>query len=328
MSSQQANESDTHIETTFLGLDSLEEDEQNGLDDYAEVDTLGQYLKETHRYPLLNREGEQIVATALRKSQRQLKTPAARSRKERAEIQFEQSRRRMIEANLRLVVSIAKRYKNMGLDLTDLVQEGNIGLMQAVERFDPRRNLKFSTYATWWIRQAVTRALSQKSRTIKVPINKIELARVSKRARGKLQERMGREPTLEEISKTVGAPAKQVDASMKAIPQLESLDALAVEDGSPRWELQSDEKSESPWEAAVDRDMREKINHVLDILPERQRLIVRMRYGIGFSDQHNLEDIGSVLNLTRERVRQLEAEAIRRLRTAGERRGLHAFLEN
>ena len=328
MSSQHAIESDTHIESTFLGLDSLEEDERNGLDGYAEVDTLGQYLKETHRYPLLNREGEQKVATALRKSQRQLKTPAARSRKERAEIQFEQSRRRMIEANLRLVVSIAKRYKNMGLDLTDLVQEGNIGLMQAVERFDPRRNLKFSTYATWWIRQAITRALSQKSRTIKVPINKIELARVSNRARGKLQEKLGREPTLEEISKTVGTPTERVDASLKAIPQIESLDALAVEDGSPRWELQSDEKSESPWEVAVDRDMREKIHHALEILPARQRLIVRMRYGIGFSDQHNLEDIGSVLNLTRERVRQLEAEAIRRLRAAGERRGLHAFLEN
>lgn len=328
MQSQQSHESDTYIETSSLNLDSTHEAEESALHAHAEVDILGQYLKETHRYPRLNRDGEQKVATALRESQKWLDGSGSRTRPQKAKEQFEQSRRRMIEANLRLVVSIAKRYKNMGLDLTDLVQEGNIGLMQAVERFDPRRNLKFSTYATWWIRQAITRALSQKSRTIKVPINKIELARVSNRARGKLQEKLGREPTLEEISTTVGAPTKQVDASMKAIPQIESLDALAVEDGSPRWELQSDEKSESPWEVAVDRDMREKIHHALEILPDRQRLIVRMRYGIGFSDRHNLEDIGKVLKLTRERVRQLEAEAIRRLRAAGERRGLRTFLDS
>jgi RNA polymerase primary sigma factor len=321
----QAQESYTYNETRSLHLDSIDESVETEGDAYAEVDTLGQYLKETHRYPLLNREGEQKVATALRESQGKLDRA---SKPLEARRRFEQSRRRMIEANLRLVVSIAKRYKNMGLDLIDLVQEGNIGLMQAVERFDPRRNLKFSTYATWWIRQAITRALSQKSRTIKVPINKIELARVSNRAHRNLQERLGREPTLKEIAKAVGAPAKQVDAAMKSIPQLESLDALAVEDGSPRWELQSDEKSESPWDVTVDRDMREKISHALEVLPERQRLIVRMRYGIGFSDSHNLEDIGKTLNLTRERVRQLEAEAIRRLRAVSERRGLHTFLQN
>jgi RNA polymerase primary sigma factor len=328
MKSAQTHGSEIHIDTSPSGLDPLDEPEAAELDSLAEVDILGQYLKETHRYPLLNREGEQKVATALRESQKQLDQPKSRTGSRKTYQQFERSRQKMIEANLRLVVSIAKRYKNMGLEMTDLVQEGNIGLMQAVERFDPRRNLKFSTYATWWIRQAITRALSQKSRTIKVPINKIELARVSNRARNKLQEKLGREPSMKEISKAVGAPTKQVEASIKSIPQFESLDALAVEDGSPRWELKSDEKSESPWEVMVDSDMREKINRVLDILPERQRLIMRMRYGIGFGDQHNLEDIGKVLNLTRERVRQLEVEAIRKLRAAGERRGLRTFLEN
>jgi RNA polymerase primary sigma factor len=186
MNSRPASEFGSDSETIIPAMDRLDETEASTLSSYAEVDTLGQYLKETHRYPLLNREGEQKVATALRESQGRLARPGTRSRETMK--QFEQSRRRMIEANLRLVVSIAKRYKNMGLDLTDLVQEGNIGLMQAVERFDPRRNLKFSTYATWWIRQAITRALSQKSRTIKVPINKIELARVSNRARRNLED--------------------------------------------------------------------------------------------------------------------------------------------
>jgi RNA polymerase primary sigma factor len=233
----------------------------------------------------------------------------------------------MIESNLRLVVSIAKRYKNMGMELSDLVQEGNIGLMQAVERFDPRRNLKFSTYATWWIRQAITRALSQKSRTIKVPINKLELVRIATRAKVKLEEQLGRSPSTKEVSKEVGAPAYQVEAALQSIPHLESLDALAVEDGSPRWELQSDERSESPWQAVVDRDMREKVQATLELLPPRQQLIVRMRFGIGFDSEYNLEEIGKVLKLTRERVRQLEVEALQRLRVSGDRRALNYFLK-
>ncbi len=294
----------------------------------VDIDTLGLYLKETHRYPLLNREKEQKVARAMQSSERQLKKPTTRTEANAARKSFYSSRQKMIESNLRLVVSIAKRYQNMGLDLGDLVQEGNIGLMQAVEKFDPRRNLKFSTYATWWIRQAITRALSQKSRTIKVPINKLELARVATRAQGRLEEQLQRRPTIKEISKAVGAPAKQVDASLKAIPQLESLDALAVEDGSPRWELQTDESSTSPWQVVVDRDMREKTQQALEILPHRQRLIMRMRYGIGFSSEYNLEEIGNTLNLTRERVRQLEVDALRRLRAMSERRGLNDYLRN
>jgi RNA polymerase primary sigma factor len=294
----------------------------------ADIDTLGLYLKESHRYPLMNREKEQEVSRAMKKSERLLEDGVSSEQGRKALQTFDATRRKMIESNLRLVVSIAKRYQNMGMDLTDLVQEGNIGLMQAVERFDPRRNLKFSTYATWWIRQAVTRALSQKSRTIKVPINKVELARVSNRARKKLEEQLGREPTTDEIAKKVGVPAAQVDAALKAMPQLESLDTLAVEDGSPRWELQSDDNSLSPWQAVVDRDMREKVLKALEVLPERQRIIVRMRYGIGFHSEYNLEEIGEVLNLTRERVRQLELDSLRRLRAVGYRWGLHSFLED
>jgi RNA polymerase primary sigma factor len=290
------------------------------------MDCLGHYLRETHRYPLLTRETEQQVARAIRESESRIKTSSRGADRCRARKKFDRSRQQMIESNLRLVVSIAKRYKNMGLELSDLVQEGNIGLMQAVERFDPTRNLKFSTYATWWIRQAVTRALSQKSRTIKVPINKIDLARVAARARSKLQEQLGRVPTLEEIAKEVGAPAAQVGVSLESIPQMESLDAPAVEDGSARWELRADDKTESPFRAALDRDMEEKIKKVLDVLPYRQALIMRMRYGIGFGYEYNLKEIGEVLSLTRERVRQLELESLHRLRSSGLRRGLHSFL--
>jgi len=298
----------------------------------SERDSFGQYLKETHRYPLLNREQEQAVSRAMRRYERKLRTkavkrPVVAGDKRTARREFDKARARMIESNLRLVVSIAKRYKNLGMELSDLVQEGNIGLMQAVERFDPRRGLKFSTYATWWIRQAITRAVSQKSRTIKVPINKLELNRMATRAKVKLEERLGREPTMDEISTAVGAPAAQLQGALNSMPHLESLDALATEDGSPRWELQSDERSVSPWQVVVDRDLREKVNAALELLPPRQQLIVRMRFGIGFSSEYNLEEIGKVLKLTRERVRQLEVEALQRLRVAGNRRALGDFLK-
>jgi RNA polymerase primary sigma factor len=296
------------------------------LESTARRDSIGQYLKETHQYPLLSREAEQHVTWSLRTSEGILKTNPRGPKLRSARVQFEESRQRMIECNLRLVVSIAKRYTNMGLELADLIQEGNIGLMQAVERFDPRRNLKFSTYATWWIRQAVTRALSQKSRTVKVPINKIQLARIASRTRNKLNKQLGREPTVEEISKKVGAPQKKVDASMKSIPKMESLDAPAVEDGSARWELRSDDRLLSPLKVTMSRIMREKIRKALEVLPPRQALIMRMRYGIGFNSEHNLQEIGRVLNLTRERIRQLERDSLRRLRAVGRRRGLHDFL--
>ena len=299
-----------------------------GLASVARTDSLGQYLKETHQNPVLSREAEQQVARSLRESESVLSKNPSRPTRRSARIQFERSRQRMIECNLRLVVSIAKRYNNMGLELVDLIQEGNIGLIQAVERFDPRRNLKFSTYATWWIRQAVTRALSQKSRTVRVPINKIELARVASRARDQLKEQLGREPTLEEISKMVGAHQKNVDASLKSISKMESLDAPAIEGGSARSELRYEDGSVSPLESALARDMRERIQIVLKVLPPRQALIIRMRYGIGFSFEHNLEEIGRVLHLTRERVRQLELDSLRRLRAVGQLRGLQSFLSD
>jgi RNA polymerase primary sigma factor len=154
----------------------------------------------------------------------------------------------------------------------------------------------------------------------------LDLARVASRARGRLAEKLRREPTLLEISDAVGLPPKQVDGAMKSIPHMESLDAPAIEDGAQRWELQPDENSVSPWKGALDRDMRDKVQAALEVLPQRQRVILRMRYGIGLNAEYNLEEIGKTLSLTRERVRQLELDSLRRLRAAGRHRGLQSFL--
>ena len=321
-----SNVLDEAKEFDLTGIGQEERGPQTAEEIGIELDVMGQYLKETHRYPLLNREQEQKVSRAMRHSEAVLADVPSGPDRRIARREFDNTRGKMIESNLRLVVSIAKRYKNMGMELSDLVQEGNIGLMQAVERFDPRRNLKFSTYATWWIRQAITRSLSQKSRTIKVPINKLEMVRIAMRAKKKLSEKLGHDPSIQEVANEIGAPAQQVETAMKSIPHLESLDAPSAKDGSPRWALQSDKCSESPWQVVLDRDMRDKIRSALSLLPPRQQLIVRMRFGIGFKTEHNLEEIGKVLKLTRERVRQLEVEALRQLRAAGTQQALHDFI--
>jgi RNA polymerase primary sigma factor len=292
------------------------------------IDTLGHFLREAQRYPLLTAEEEQKVGRVMRRAERVLRKGGL-ARRERARVlgEFEQARWRLIESNLRLVVSIAKRYRGRGLELAELVQEGNIGLMRAVDRFDPRRKVRFSTYATWWIRQAVTRALSQKSRTIKVPVNKLALARLATRAGGGLERRLGRKPSLQEVADAVGIEARDLEIALRSIPHLTSLDALAVEEGSPIWQLTANVQARSPWELAVDRDLKDKVQAALQTLPPRQRLVLRMRFGIGFRSPQVLEDIGKVLHLTRERIRQLQVEALERLRKAETTRPLRDFLK-
>jgi RNA polymerase primary sigma factor len=249
------------------------------------------------------------------------------SEKREARKDFEASRHRFIESNLRLVVSIAKKYLNMGMELADVVQEGNIGLMQAVERFDPRRDVKFSTYATWWIRQAIVRSLSGKSRMVRLPLNKVELLRQVTVAQEQLQRELQRPPSVAEIADAVGEPVEKVRLALDAVPHLESLDAAAVESGAPAWTRRPDEKAGSPWQSVVDRDICTKVRKAIAVLPARQQLIVRLRYGIGFDSEHKLEEVGKVLRLTRERVRQLEVNALRRLRAAGALRGLDQLIE-
>jgi RNA polymerase primary sigma factor len=284
-------------------------------------DTMGLYLKEARRQPILSAREEKRVARAFRESRAKLSSSTG-ARKRAFRARLARTRTTLIERNLRLVVSIAKRYNNLGMDLSDLVQEGNIGLILAVERFDPDRDVRFSTYATWWIRQAITRALYLKSRTIHVPINKGQLALKALRTSPDLRRRLGHEPDVAELAREVGASPGQVATALNAITPSVSLDALAVDGGTARWQLTEDPNASSPWRVALDRDRHDKVNAILGRLSERERLIVRMRFAIGFPRPHTLDEVGKALNLTRERVRQLEKKAITRLRLLGKRRGL------
>lgn len=236
-------------------------------------------------------------------------------------------RRDLIVDNLRLVAFIARRYRNMGLDLEDLVQEGSIGLMEAAERFDPEYGVRFSTYAGWWIRQAITRALSRHSRVVRIPFRKSTLYRMADRARKGIESRLGRRAGIAEIAEALGASAEYVDALLSVRSHVESLDALVSEDGSYRWELQPDEKTLSPWEAALERDLRDRVTAIVALLPPRLRLIVRMRFGIGFGGECSLREIGEGLALSRERIRQLEREALDRLRVLAQSRHLEDLVK-
>lgn len=308
-----------------VGL-AMMEGSRSRLESQTMPDTLGHYLKKSHQFPLLTAQQESATATAMRAGRQALRV-GTRANVLDATRQYNLNRRTLIESNLRLVVYVAKRYRGMGMELSDIVQEGNLGLMEAVERFDPRRNVRFSTYAIWWIRQAITRALSQKLRTVKVPFEKLVLARAAIKARSRLEMRLGRKPRTEEIAKEVGRPAQKVQAALSFLPRMESLDELLTEDGSARWTLQADPSSRSPWDSMLERDRREKVNAILEMLPPRQRLILRMRFGIGLQTEHSLAEIGELLRISRERVRQLEVDALKRLRQRSHYQELEALID-
>lgn len=279
------------------------------------VDAFGLYLAETRRFPLLPASEEKRLARIVR-SHRRRRTPAGKRT----------ARDRLIELNLRLVISVAKRYRHFGMELSDLVQEGNLGLMRAVERFDPDRNVRFSTYAVWWIRQAITRALYAKSRTVRVPIHQAQLARraLQRSVDSNALER-GR-PRRPELAHEAGASVPRVESALAALTPPDSLDALAVEDGTPRWELMADEGALSPWSAVLENETRERVGALIATLSPRDQLVLRMRFAIGFDRPHTLEEIGTELHLTRERVRQLERDALVHLRREADQQGLRALL--
>lgn len=272
-------------------------------------DPVRMYLKEIGRVPLLSAEEEVELATRIEQGD-------------------EEAKRRLAEANLRLVVSIAKRYVGRGMLFLDLIQEGNMGLIKAVEKFDYRKGFKFSTYATWWIRQAITRAIADQARTIRIPVHMVETINKLIRVSRQLLQELGREPTPEEIAKEMDLSPEKVREIMKIAQEPVSLETpIGEEDDSHLGDFIPDDDAQAPADAAAYELLKEQLKDVLDTLSDREENVLRLRFGLDDGRTRTLEEVGKVFGVTRERIRQIEAKALRKLRHPSRSKRLKDFLE-
>jgi RNA polymerase primary sigma factor len=299
-------------------------------------DLVGKVRRLCQRIDAVAQESRRNRTVALAKELKRLESEAGLPRKQLGTLLTEietsdrtvrQAKRELMEANLRLVVSVAKRYLGSDLSLLDLVQEGNIGLMKAVDRFQYRRGFKFSTYATWWIRQAITRAIADHSRTIRIPVHMVEtLNRISRVNRNMVNE-MGREPTPEELAQRTGVPAKKVRLILESSRKPLSLETPIGED-SELGDFLEDKSAGSPNDTLLGQDLTTQVERALATLSPKEKEILRLRFGIGEEGEHTLEEVGKRFAVTRERIRQIEAKALRKLRHPLRGRNLKAFVEN
>ena len=280
--------------------------EQEGV---AIDDPVRQYLKEIGRIPLLDGEQEKLLAERMMEGD-------------------DDAKRILVESNLRLVVSIAKKYLGRGMYFLDLIQEGNLGLIKAVDKFDHTKGFKFSTYATWWIRQAITRAIADQARTIRIPVHMVEtIHKVTKYSRQMLQE-LGREPTAEEIGEKMGLSADRVREILKISQDPVSLETpIGEEEDSHLGDFIPDEDTPAPADAAASTILHEVINRELDTLTKREAHVIRLRFGLYDGRNRTLEEVGKEFDITRERIRQIEAKALRKLRHPSRARHLRGFLD-
>ena len=313
------NESDEGLDISELDADLAHDDVPHDdylLDDDLLVppgvkinDPVRMYLKEIGRVPLLSAEEEIELA-------------------KRIEQGDQEAKKRLAEANLRLVVSIAKRYVGRGMLFLDLIQEGNMGLLKAVEKFDYRKGYKFSTYATWWIRQAITRAIADQARTIRIPVHMVETINKLIRVSRQLLQELGREPTAEEIAKEMDLTPEKVREIIKIAQEPVSLETpIGEEDDSHLGDFIEDQDALAPSDAAAYELLKEQLEDVLDTLTEREEHVLRLRFGLDDGRTRTLEEVGQVFGVTRERIRQIEAKALRKLRHPSRSKRLKDFLE-
>jgi RNA polymerase primary sigma factor len=296
-------------------LDEEEADEETinqgqYFDDVSD-DSVRLYLREIGKIPLLNAEEELALAQKVVAGDKKAKD-------------------KMAEANMRLVVSIAKRYSGRGLDFLDLIQEGNTGLLRAVEKFDPDKGFKFSTYATWWIRQAITRAIADQARTIRIPVHMVETINKLLRTQRRMTQELNREPTIEELAKELEMEPDKVESVIKIKQDITSLDAGVGRDGDDEdsylRDFIEDEEGVTPEESATSQLLKEQVQAVLSTLSDREQKIVKMRFGLENGKSHTLEEVGQEFAVTRERIRQIEAKALAKLRKHKDAKKLHEYL--